>query len=697
MADNILNIKIKRDDNTSEYEIHLSVDHGGVTKDTGELLQVSDTLKYELRLELDISKEDRKNIKFIDINIDEMGYVPKFYIDLTDTTSREQWERRLIDYEYTKYKGYKEIKEEISLNIEGGPSEKPTYTLLTQEVLFSDAMGQTVVKVGIIENQNKRTTLVNNVDVIANNSNKITAAISMLEYLYSNKSQVILNRDQNETILTNKSIERDFPELDSLIKRAKKIITMYENNQFYFIHQAQTKAKEVMEIGAAEKVKEITPEIIKYLMQNPDSFQKVGDRENSKGIQEGGPIKDAYYRVDKSLIQMKRQDKYIYENKAIVQFLQHLKNWFQVIYDAIIKMEENQQDPITSHKDEGAHTFDKISMLSLSKSQEQVALQNVEECDLKNVFGQTIERIEDLQNQYSNILGIYDRKGFDRLRGTGIFINNSMYNQFFRTINEWLDQESTFIVEDLKPQDELESYPFASLWKLYEGYVLERVLQELMNGESGAWKASRFEYLPKFNRNAMAINNTYFEDAIINNTFTYKNEEREITVYYQPVIPRLISLTLDYLNSKVNTFHKDWNDLQLIKLEESKSYLNNAYFTPDYIIKIKSKDNINYHVIDAKYSTAENIVKAQLKKLRENYTQNIMCYELDENIKPGVSIHNPSLSVICGKGVRNDNRSIKEKDKEYIKLELSELIKDIKSSQIGHINMCQCIPSRQTP
>ena len=131
------------------------------------------------------------------------------------------------------------------------------------------------------------------------------------------------------------------------------------------------------------------------------------------------------------------------------------------------------------------------------------------------------------------------------------------------------------------------------------------------------------------------VKNTYYMDTKYNNTFVFDNGSTKLTLYFQPVV---------YGDSRafngLNIFRNTSTNAKKENSNKGKTY------TPDYIIKIEYSNQTDYIILDAKFSTPENIRLHQLQELVYKYLFSISTLNETEHIK--------GLYILCGKKFGND-------------------------------------------
>ncbi len=136
-------------------------------------------------------------------------------------------------------------------------------------------------------------------------------------------------------------------------------------------------------------------------------------------------------------------------------------------------------------------------------------------------------------------------------------------------------------------------------------------------------------------RISYCVNNSYYMDTKYNNTFIFDNGSIKISLYFQPVV---------YGDSRA------FNGLDIFRNTSTNAKKENSNrgktYTPDYIIKIEYDGIADYIILDAKFSTPENIRLHQLQELVYKYLFSISTLNETDHIK--------GLYILCGKKLGND-------------------------------------------
>lgn len=139
-----------------------------------------------------------------------------------------------------------------------------------------------------------------------------------------------------------------------------------------------------------------------------------------------------------------------------------------------------------------------------------------------------------------------------------------------------------------------------SISKIYELFCLYKIYELFHNHGWNVIKATRGEHL----------------SADIPACVIFEKDNEQVEIYYEPIISGLNEDTkhLDL----VDTYHKD-----------SWSY---NFYSPDYVIKHTYKGQINYFILDAKYSTYNTVKNIHLPTVYEKYYMNMAVADLKRKI-----------------------------------------------------------------
>ena len=212
-----------------------------------------------------------------------------------------------------------------------------------------------------------------------------------------------------------------------------------------------------------------------------------------------------------------------------------------------------------------------------------------------------------------------------------IFISSAAYRPFYELMQAWFEMqkptaaELTFYVSVSKSS------------RLYEYFVLTQILKAFGREPDArrilAWPRSHKQY-----------------GETICNEYVFRKEGAEVTVFYEP---RISAGTV-----------KSEEDTGLIRtmmldIGENGAPLadpEGAYFTPDFVVRVKNAAGVRYWVADAKYATLPAAVR--------NYAADVMLKYLLQMAPRNPAERIEGLTIFCGKdhGAKPLVRSLRNMD-----------------------------------
>ena len=139
-----------------------------------------------------------------------------------------------------------------------------------------------------------------------------------------------------------------------------------------------------------------------------------------------------------------------------------------------------------------------------------------------------------------------------------------------------------------------------SISKIYELFCLYKIYELFHNHGWNIIKATRSEHL----------------GADVPASVIFDKDGEQVEIYYEPMISGL----------NENTKHLDLVDLY------HKEGWDYNFYSPDYVIKHSYKGQINYFILDAKYSTYHTVKNIHLPKVYEKYYTNMAVADLKRSI-----------------------------------------------------------------
>lgn len=461
---------------------------------------------------------------------------------------------------------------------------------------------------------------------------------SMINYLYSHQDLFLFNGiSKSKNIADFK--ENKYRDFETQIILAEQIAEIYEQSYGYFKANSRFCIEKVPLINNFEKLQFILPATLKYIVSHPEELKKVN---SINGVR----INNSTYQPQKTLSLQNVNSYDIYENKIIVGFL------FKVIED------------ITKQKEECNKLLKDIPSNELY-SNDYVYSSYFMFCETKRILERRIERLSYLRNRFTRLYELYNNIlpiKTDRVsiipKPTPIFLFEPQYNKIFLQIYKWFK----FGMYDFSKEKFMLS--FLKISSLYESYLLAKLIVYFKERGYNLVEAKHCIY--------PVSKKQKYKNTNIDNTFTFSNTQRDIILYYQPVI-------FDTDQSAVNLIglYRN-NSISIYSNLDNENIVTGHYYVPDYLIKINDKNGIKYLIIDAKFSSKEQVRKNYVKDLAFKYLFSITPINNNEIFR--------GICIIYGKCTENDKMvSVYDnkigKDEIYPLFEILPLIENINTDK----------------
>lgn len=440
--------------------------------------------------------------------------------------------------------------------------------------------------------------------VMVSDSEINNSVINMIEYIYMNCEDYLYEEHKNSSILSGIKANETIS-LEAKIAFLKQTLEIYKKSYQYLKTNPYCKLEKTEAVDSFDKLQSISQRTIQYITNHIDELSVVN---YDTGIR----YNNQYYQPNRVLVERNIYSYDVYENRIIVGFLKTLVSEITVTIKSLL--EKTYLKNKSSTKDGYIDSMYQIFSRSI-----------------KRINGY-IESLKTLHNEYQQLYYFYTRLfniSTDAVRNvpvfTPVFRSINAYRQIYTVIHNWFSIGNY----DLGKDELLLS--FISTSKIYEYYCLIKMLCHIIvNTDYDLTESKHILY---------RVNNCYYEDTKYNNTFIFDNGISKITLYFQPVI---------YDNDRA------FNGLSLFRNTSTNAQKDNnnrgKTYNPDYIIKFEYDGIVDYLILDAKFSTPENIRLHQLQELVYKYMFSIST--LKEND------HKKGLYILCGKKHGNDEESI---------------------------------------
>ena len=440
--------------------------------------------------------------------------------------------------------------------------------------------------------------------VLVSDSELNNGVINMIEYIYGNYEDYLYEERKDSTILpgikTNETIS-----LEAKIAFLEQTLEVYKKSYQYLKTDPYCKLEKTGVVDSFDKLQSISQRTIQHIANHIDELSVVN---YDTGIR----YHNQYYQPNRVLVERNSYSYDVYENRVIIGFLKTIVSEINLIIKRLLE---------------------KTYLKNNSSLQEGYI------DSMYQIFSRSIKRIngyigslKSLHNKYQQLYYFYIRLfniPADEVRSlpvfTPVFRSVNAYRQIYTVIHNW------FSIGDYDlGKDEL-LLSFISTSKIYEYYCLIKMLCHItQNTDYDLLEAKRFSY---------RVNNSYYMDTKYNNTFVFGKGSVKLTLYFQPVV---------YGDNRA------FNGLDIFRNTSTNARKENSNkgktYTPDYIIKFEYNGTADYIILDAKFSTPENIRLYQLQELVYKYLFSISTLNEAHHIK--------GMYILCGKKLGNDEEDI---------------------------------------
>lgn len=204
------------------------------------------------------------------------------------------------------------------------------------------------------------------------------------------------------------------------------------------------------------------------------------------------------------------------------------------------------------------------------------------------------EELKKLYKQYSDLFGLESKALATLPRKTKTFQEIMPYSKAFEVIIKWF-QFGEYSME----KDKL-ILQVKTLDKLFEYYCLFKLLELFTSNGYGKENID----VPAYKFDYTAADDYYQNEKDVANTYLLRKSDTSVTLYYQPVISSI----------------RFENGISLYKTVKT----NHPYYTPDFVLKFTHDDgNEEYAVLDAKFSSRQNILKNSLPDVMKKYSNDM--------------------------------------------------------------------------
>lgn len=469
-----------------------------------------------------------------------------------------------------------------------------------------------LVKIEVIINGESYIT--NNVKIVMKENAISSNIVNMINYIYDNCDDFLYEEHKHSKtsvgVMQNSNVS-----IDTKLSLLKEIYDIYIKGYHILKYSAQKKLISVNKIGNFNELQSIRPDTINFIVNHPEELQTVN-------YNSGISANRQYYEPKKTLVQSSTYSCDIYENQVVVGFLK-----------TIVQELEEIKLLVELHKSKNASPYRRNGYID---STYYIYSKNMKMLDsYMEVIIDWLNKIKKLYLEYKRILNVKKINVVTPPKYTNIFRRIMPYNVIFEKILKWFSCGNY----DLSKSNLLLS--FISISKLYEYFCLIKINRSFEKCGYSLVSSFPFKY----------TENRYYRNTIYNNTFKFSKDTINITVYYQPIIYGNLSMREKpngiglFRNTSISI-----TDPAALAILDEREAKKGGYYIPDFLIKISNNNNTNYHILDAKHSSPNNIKRYQLPYLAFKYLFSI------STLQNGNSVD--SMCIICGKTAENSSENL---------------------------------------
>ena len=413
---------------------------------------------------------------------------------------------------------------------------------------------------------------------------------AMARFVYNNQEWLLLNGELKPKKPSGLK-ENGYRSLATQILLAEEIAAIYESSYGYFKANSRFKLEKMSVIERLERIQYVTQGTLSYTATHPEYLRQVN---STQGIFIGNRV----YQPQKTETVQNTRSYDIYENRVILAFLRNMIDSVQSLQGYCC----NLLSKIPNDEDYSSE-YIYSSFFMFSETRKMIE-------DGKTQLEKLSEKFTYLWGMYSDILRIPLDQHIVPPRPTAIFLSVPQYNRIFVRIHQWF----SFGIYNFSKEHFMLS--FIKISALYESYLLTKFL---------CYFRDRGYSLESSRRCVYPVSKRWkYKNTSVRNTFVLKNDQKRITLYYQPVIfdtdQRSVNGIGLYRNNSISVYAGNEDDCRQ----------GGHYYVPDFLIKIEENGDSQYMIVDAKFSDYSSVRRYYVKDLVFKYLFSISPIEENE-------------------------------------------------------------------
>jgi len=433
--------------------------------------------------------------------------------------------------------------------------------------------------------------------------NSIESLYEMLNVIYYKNDMLLYqSKPDNKRLqidLFNKADNKLDVEIDELLL----ILQTLQKNFPYFLNNPHMLTETKYRIDSLEKVRSIEAKNIQHIVTHPEELEITY---SANGIF----ANKNKYIPRKTLVGASEYTCNTYENQMIVSFIWTLLTHIKMRKEEIRNLLKKNEIDI---------------YIKMEPKKEYVLCTKIIQQYIRIAYTKYEEKFLEFQKQFSVTYSKYSStlvKHTTTLNKvpepTPTFLEIYHYRNVFQLMNLWFGNSKIKM-----PQNNI-LLQFSNADRIYEYYCLLGLYDVLLD-------LGYEEILEKREPYKYKVNYVKFKNTEQENTFYFKKDNMQVTLYYQPVI---------YSDQTVTT-----NAIELFRTDKS-------FYTPDFIIKKTVNNKSTYAILDAKWRNRDTL----LDKRKEGGMQDLVYKYLYSVVDARTMQNVEFLWLLQGK---DDNKGIK--------------------------------------
>lgn len=442
---------------------------------------------------------------------------------------------------------------------------------------FHDAFGFVQIVVTITQDGHQQSLFSEFLQVLLRDNQETQELKAMADHIVKNHDYLLLKDGMTRKSDSHRYeyVKKDYDELVAICEMLDSIVLTYETYLGYFSKHCRTKLIQIQKKDNFEKLKSFTGQTLQFVLQHPEELTPV---DFESGIKYGYQN----YLPKHTLVGDSITSKITYENQVIVNFLQHL---IEAIRRLVVRLNRDVNNCAkTIHVDGYVSSIDAI-LTSVVKR-------------INDICGRLYvieEKLSKLYKSYIQILPVPYKLITSMPQPSQVFIRVPVYRLFFDMIARW------FALPEYNFEKERLLFSFLVNSRLYEYFVLVSQIEQMFASGFELDRSSRFAY-----RGTAQMR--FYDPVDYANTFVFKNGPCTATLYFQPVIYGRVEVDDNGIGLR-----------RITRLTWAGKTNGADYYLPDFVLKIDVNNDVDYVVIDAKYSSFDTVRRHYASELAFKY------------------------------------------------------------------------------